>query len=213
MLFRSALKILGTLSYQQSFGGQINLWCPNLVQWNWGTFASPAQYLARREAGEDYWVYTSCNAHGCGGNPQDTSLPDLVTDRPAAFHRSFAWSAFHTKASGILYYNTVEAYGSSDESPWHDPFIFGGNGEGNLFYPCSRASCGLDGLIVLPSLRLKSIRDGLEDVEILRIAEEAGFPARDWAKEVFRGVRSFAHNTESFERVKIKALEALDGKR
>lgn len=182
------------------------------MQWNWAGFASPAAYERRRAQGEEYWVYTSCNAHGCGGHPQDTSLPDLVTDRPAAFHRAFPWSAFHTKASGILYYNTVEAYPSSDTAPWKDPFIFGGNGEGNLFYPCNRTFCGTDSLVVLPSLRLKNLRDGLEDVEILQAGERAGLPVRDWERGVMKGVRAFAHDTEAYERVKIRVLEALDKK-
>lgn len=205
------LTFLGTTTYRKELEGSFNLWVPNLVQWDKPGFATPAQYLERREKhGEHYWIYTSCSAHGCGP-AVDENVADLVTDRPAAYHRAYAWSAFFTRAEGLLYYNTVEGYGHGDLSPWHDPFLFHGNGEGNLFYPCTQRICGVDGVNVVPSLRWKSIRDGLEDAEILDAGERAGLPVREWARVAFRGVRDFSRNTAEFEKVKVRVLEALDG--
>lgn len=205
------LLFLGTTTYRKILEGSFNLWCPNLIQWNTPGFARPNEYYDRRgKLGEHLWIYTSCSAHGCGPAHEE-NVADLVTDRPAAFHRAFAWAAFEAKAEGILYYNTVEAYGSGDQAPWRDPFLFHGNGEGNLFYPCTQRFCGVDGIRVLPSLRLKSIRDGLEDVEILEAGEKAGLPVREWMKAAYRGVRDFSKTTAEYEKVRVRVLEALDG--
>ncbi|MGZ3682833.1 MAG: hypothetical protein ACXVCI_03220, partial [Bdellovibrionota bacterium] len=205
------LSFLGTTTYRKELEGTFNVWCPNLIQWDRPGFARPAEYLDRRNNhGEHFWVYTSCSAHGCGP-AVDENVTDLVTDRPAAYHRAFAWAAFDAHAEGILYYNTVEGYGAGDLAPWHDPFLFHGNGEGNLFYPCTPRLCGVDGVVVVPSLRWKSIRDGLEDVEILNAGEKAGLPVRDWAKSAYRGVRDFSKSAAEFEKVKVRILEALDG--
>ena len=155
-------------------------------------------------------MYTSCMAHGCN-QPLESNSADLVIDRPSAFHRAFPWAAFDAKAEGILYYNTVEAYGAGEMAPWRDPFLFTGYGEGNLFYPCTQRFCGTSLLRALPSLRLKVLRDGLEDVEILEAGERAGLPVREWAKAAYRGVHDFAKKTSEFEKVKVRVLEALDG--
>ncbi len=206
------LLFLGTLTYQKELNGSFNLWCPNLVQWDQAGFAKPHEYIDRRENhNEHFWIYTSCSAHGCGP-AEDAKIPDLVTDRSAAYHRAFPWAAFAARAEGILYFNTVEGYGASsgDFSPWRDPFLFHGNGEGNLFYPCTPRFCGTVGISVVESLRLKSIRDGLEDVEILEAGEKAGLPVRDWMKPAYRGVRDFSKSNAEFEKVKVRVLEALD---
>jgi hypothetical protein len=205
------LQFLGTTTYRKELEGSFNVWCPNLIQWDKPGFARPSEYIERRDKhGEHFWVYTSCSAHGCGPGV-DENVTDLVTDRPAAYHRAFAWAGFNAHAEGILYYNTVEGYGHGALAPWHDPFLFHGNGEGNLFYPCSQSLCGVEGIVVVPSLRWKSIRDGLEDVEILNAGEKAGLPVREWAKAAYRGVRDFSKSAAEFEKVKVRVLEALDG--
>lgn len=205
------LMLLGTLSFRKDMAGSFNLWCPNLIQWDYPGFSRPEEYLSRRnQQGEHFWVYSSCSAHGCGPSAE-TNTADLVIDRAAAYHRAFAWAAFDAQAEGILYYNTVEGYGAGDLSPWREPFLFHGNGEGNLFYPCTLRTCGTANLRVLPSLRLKTIRDGLEDVQILEAGLEAGLPVRQWAKAAYRGVRDFSKTTADYEKVKVRVLEALDG--
>jgi hypothetical protein len=205
------MTFLGTVAYRKDLEGTFNLWCPNLIHWDHPGFARPSEYLERRSKyGEHFWVYTSCSAHGCGP-AAEANLADLVTDRPAAYHRAFAWAAFDADAEGILYYNTVEGYGAGDLAPWRDPFLFHGNGEGNLFYPCTMRFCGIDGVNVVPSLRWKSIRDGLEDVEIFEAGLKAGLPVRDWAKAAYKGVTNFSKSTADYEKVRVRVLEALDG--
>ena len=53
-------------------------------------------------------------------------------------------------------------------SPWHDPsFRMQFNGSGSLFYPGT--PCGIRGPVA--SMRLKNIRDGMEDYEYFALLE------------------------------------------
>ena len=53
------------------------------------------------------------------------------------------WLTFRYRMGGELYYNTVEAYARGLD-PWRDQRLFGGNGDGTLFYP-GRAATALLG--------------------------------------------------------------------
>jgi hypothetical protein len=80
--------------------------------------------------------------------------------------------------SGLLYWGGM-SYWEQVDDPWTDPKTYcpgeGGrkvvfNGEGSLVYP-GRAA-GYDG--IAPSLRLKALRDGIEDYEYLAILARLG---------------------------------------
>ena len=57
---------------------------------------------------------------------------------------------------------------------------------------------------------MKTIRDGLEDVEILSLAKAKGLPVDAWVKELIPSVRNFPITTLPYESLKRRALEALD---
>ena len=206
------IQFLVTTHFNSALKDAFTIWCPNLIQWDVKGFPTPEFYQQiEKEKKEALWLYTGCNAHGCGG-AEDIMNPDLVTDRPSAYQRALAWVALRYQAKGILYYNTIEAYGATPLSPWKDPFLFTGYGEGNLFYPCRPEVCGIAEQLPLPSMRLKIIRDGLEDAQILFMAEKAKAPVQQWLHTLIPNTRSFPTHTDEFEKVKIKALEALEKK-
>ena len=79
--------------------------------------------------------------------------------------------------SGLLYLGGM-SYWRAVEDPWTDPWTYGRpdrvyNGEGTLVYP-GRAA-GYEG--IAPSLRLKALRDSVEDYEYLSILERSGLAA------------------------------------
>jgi hypothetical protein len=127
------------------------------------------------------WWYQSCNSHGCTGGPTKTvdveraysGWASYMVDHPAPLNRAMGPLAALAGVDGELYFDTVYAYNAQD--PWKDVFAFGGNGDGTLFYPGTPAVLG-KGQPNQPilSLRLKHIRDGLEDLEYLRLLETAG---------------------------------------
>ncbi len=206
------LKFLVTTTYHDTLEGAINLWCLNLILWDKPTEKSPDFYLKRKSQNkEDFWFYVGCNSHGCDGT-ENIENPDLVTDRPSAYQRVFPWMALKYEASGILYYDTVYGYSKGSlDTPWTDAFHFTGYGEGTLFYPCTPQLGHCKTQRVIASLRLKILRDGLEDVQILKMAQKKDVQNKSLVNKI-KNVRSFPKNTEDFEQLKRQALNALDKK-
>jgi hypothetical protein len=139
-----------------------------------------------------FWLYSSCNSHGCGPDaacaypesPTEATLgwPDYVIDEPPSQARAMPWIAYEYGATGELYYSATWSL----DTAWIDQCVFGGNGEGNLFYagrpdgyPGSTDSA-IGGTTDIPieSLRLKRIRDGREDYEYLHELESRGEAAQ-----------------------------------
>jgi hypothetical protein len=122
------------------------------------------------------WWYQSCLAHGC--TAARAAKPDVeraftgwasyMVDHPATLNRAMGVLAFIAGVDGELYYDTVHAYGTKPD-PWDDVFDFGGNGDGTLFYPGRPDRIGGTQHRPIESLRLKHLRDGLEDYEALRL--------------------------------------------
>jgi hypothetical protein len=91
-----------------------------------------------------------------------------MIDMPGAANRVMQWLAWKFRMEGELYYSMNEGYGQGND-PWVNIRLFGGNGDGTLFYP-GRPSC-VGGLKDIPieSIRLKLIREGMEDYEYLAL--------------------------------------------
>lgn len=141
-------------------GEGVKYWVPLFDDFN-----SVARQEFYENSGVEYWWY------GCIGpnNPFPTYQLDdyLITSRVAS------WMQKDYGASGNLYwdtcfwidydgtYNRIDPYTAS---PMHFP---GDNGDGYLFYPGTKYGIG-----PVASIRLHSIRDGLEEYEILNELEE-----------------------------------------
>ncbi len=125
-------------------------------------------------ATRELWLYQSCMSHGCGGNTTDpyfVGWPTYMIDASAVRNRAMEWLSFKYRATGELYYETCQAYG---QDPWTNQWAFYGNGDGTLFYPGTVARIGGSTDIPIASIRLKMIREGMEDYEYLKILEDAG---------------------------------------
>ena len=94
------------------------------------------------------------------------------------------WMSFTYDMTGELYYETTMAFFSGD--PWVNQTAFGGTGDGTLFYPGTPAKIGGTTEIPVESLRLKEIRDGMEDYELLNLAKKLGMGEQ--AKAIAAGV-------------------------
>ena len=117
-----------------------------------------------------------------------------MIDDPAVSNRIMPWLAWKYRISGELYFNTVEAYGRPDA--WNETYLFGGNGDGTLFYPGQPKRIGGTKDIPIDSVRLKLIRDGLEDYEYLLLLETVA--GRDAAqRQVDRVVQNvYTYNSD-----------------
>lgn len=126
--------------------------------------------------------YASCLSHGCGEMPDGGPLraafheefggwPGYAVDRPGTAARAVPVLGWRRGLSGELYYDMLQAWRGD---PWRDVRAFAGNGDGTLLYPGAPAKLGGEHPFPVESIRLKLVRDGLEDVELLRLATDAG---------------------------------------
>lgn len=143
------------------------------------------------------WWYQSCMSHGCA-HPAEmkmslqkafTGWASYMVDAPAPVNRAMGPLAFLAGVEGELYFDVTAMYGEKGKDPWKSLYAFGGNGDGTLFYPGTPERLGTSRHVPVPSLRLKAIRDGLEDYEYLRLLERSAGP--ELAHEYVKGwVRS-----------------------
>ncbi|QRK07992.1 DUF4091 domain-containing protein [Archangium violaceum] len=147
------------------------------------------------------WWYQSCNSHGCTGGPAEDPAVEKVysgwasymVDHPAPLNRAMGPLAFLSGVDGELYFDTVFAYNTKD--PWKDLFEFGGNGDGTFFYPGTPSRPGFTRHQPVVSLRLKHLRDGLEDYEYLRLLESLG--EQTFAREAARRLTRSGYEVET----------------
>ena len=108
----------------------------------------PAQAARLQQMGKQVWLYVS------GPTPP---YPSLVIDAPAMAVRMLPWMCWKYGLGGLLYWSvnywTTDPYQEPMNTPWQQ------NGNGSLFYP------GPDGPV--SSIRLETLRDGMEDYEYL----------------------------------------------
>jgi hypothetical protein len=125
-------------------------------------------YTRQRREAKSLWFYQSCASHGCNivGGDYFTGWPNYVIDIQGAANRVMQWVAWKYRIDGELYYSMDEAYGKGND-PWTNILLFGGNGDGTLFYPGRPDRIGGHSDIPIESIRLKLIREGMEDYEYL----------------------------------------------
>lgn len=187
------IRVLVTHGLIPALDGAIDIWTPNMNC----LFTRPGSaycattlatdgYRAQRQNGKQLWWYQSCGSHGCaadeglseGERRYFSGWPSYMIDHDAALNRAMGALSFAHGIDGELYFNTVEAYLTPDSGgvadPWRDTLRFTGNGDGTLFYPGTPARLGTPAHLPIESLRLKHLRDGLEDFEYLRLARQRG---------------------------------------
>jgi Domain of unknown function (DUF4091) len=143
------------------------------------------QFLQNRR--KRLWFYTSCEGDGCSGDsardPYFTGWPGYSIDGPASEALAMGWLAYEYGITGELYY----AVDYDLVHAWSDQWAFGNNGDGTLFYPGNPAIIGGRDPIPVESIRLKLIRDGLQDYEYMRFlaAHDHGQQAMRIARNLF----------------------------
>jgi uncharacterized protein (TIGR03382 family) len=155
-------------------------------------------FLARSRQ-KELWLYQSCMSHGCGGtvdigNPSNddvyfTGWPTYMIDASAPRNRAMEWISFIERATGELYWESGFAFG---HDAWSNQWDFSGNGDGTLFYPGTPSRIGGSTDIPVASIRLKMIREGMEDYEYLKLLADLGHAddARNIAKTLFPSASS-----------------------
>ena len=144
----------------------------------------------KAKAGRKMWAYQSCLSHGCGncGTPSpakdDAGWPNRVIDATAVQTRAFPWIAYLFDISGELYFEVAEQLKTAWDN--NGQCKFSGSGDGTIFYPGKPSIIGGKTHIPVESVRIKLIREGMEDYEYLVLAAKKDkAKARAIAKTLF----------------------------
>ncbi len=183
--------------------GNVSIWCYLTTMHKYATH----KLDARRARGEEIWNYVCC--------APDPPMANYWIDLPAIRHRILPWQNWQYQTTGLLYwcanYWSNNADGTTD--PWTDSatakFVRKDlYGDGSLLYPGRKMNH--DG--PLPSLRLKVIRQSLQDYEYLSLAaKRAGRETVDAiVKDVTRDWSDYAQDPRELDAAR-ERLAAIIG--
>ena len=180
--------------------GAVDIWCPLFCLFK-------AESAAKRQAlGETIWTYTAL----CQG-PE--ASPWWHIDYPLLNYRVPAWISWRYGIRGLLYWGGM-SYWQQTTDPWTDAWTYGRpdgvyNGEGTIVYP--GRDVGYDGIV--PSLRLKALRDSIEDYEYMAILERKGLA--DEARKIIEPLAESWFKWEAdpgeYEKARAKLAEMIVG--
>jgi len=147
----------------------VDIWCPLFA------FFDEESAKAARLRGNEVWVYTALCQKAPPYHPQFATVSGQPTlfwqiDFPVLNYRVPLWTIWRYGIKGLHYWSTVY-WDSPDRDVWTDPaFRNRYNGDGFLFYPGTDA--GIEGPVT--SIRLKALREGLEDYAYFLLLERLG---------------------------------------
>ncbi|MBI4621722.1 MAG: DUF4091 domain-containing protein [Verrucomicrobia bacterium] len=187
--------------------GAVDIWCPLF------SLHRPERGAERPALGETLWTYTAL----CQGLP----TPWWHIDAPLLNYRVPAWMAWRDGMKGLLYWGGMSYWRQVDD-PWAEaPYFIGKgviqqgqkgrryNGEGSLVYPAR--AVGYDGIVA--TVRLKALRDAIEDYEYLAILERAG--RRATAEAIVRPLTAswfqWEKDPAAYERARAQLAAAIVG--
>ena len=193
----------------------IDLHCPKLANWDedqiydadqMNKYASFDERMKAIQAkGETVWAYV-CNY------PKAPYL-NVKVDDEGIVSRVLFWQFYQRDIEGFLYWHS--SYYSmlgNGGNPWDSVDTFGDGiyGDGILIYTGTGAGLSKD--TPVGSIRLKIIRDGIDDIELLYMAEEAF--GREWVDErvnsVSKSLTSVDVTSDQFAALRIEIGNAIE---
>lgn len=136
-------------------------------------------------ATKKHWSYFACQNNACNdtGGPAYYGQMDIVLDSPSICTRVINWVFWRYRVNGTLYYMTNAAYAGK---PYQNLWSYGGNGNGMLFYPgvptregrsLPKSTFAIGGTHDIPieSIRMKLIRETMEDLEYMVLLRDMGY--------------------------------------
>lgn len=194
----------------------LDLWCPKLCLWEDGQSYTPfLDYTPEKsfetrinevmEKGQRVWSYVC--------NDPITPYSQMYLDTDGLMQRLLMWQHYQRKIIGFLYWSVV-CWVQGEKTCWEEPFNGIPDGQGRPVYGCGYLvypgqPVGYDGVVA--TQRLKILRDGLNDVELLAMAEKQF--GREWVmNKVNEATPTLTTYTtyERFEEIRKEIGDALD---
>ncbi len=158
------IKIECITTVENDLIGAVKIWCPAFQVLE----AKKGAFMARKQAGDELWVYT------CLGSPARGTSPSFVLESSGMDMRLVGWLCRYLDADGFLYYalthwryNYPKNGQSWPQIPWNPVYVPGYNGEAVFIYPGATWDADPVG-----SIRLENLRDGFEDFDYLMLLKE-----------------------------------------
>ncbi len=175
----------------------VDIWCPL-----WPLLEKVKDSInAKIAMGDEVWSYTALVQ-----GSDEFRAPYWHIDRPLAVYRVPTWMNWQYKITGLLYWSTFT--GGTMVDPWWNPaFRNRYNGGGYLFYPGTL--CGINGPVT--SMRLKVIRDSMEDYEYFEILKN--LTDRETVNEIINEITTkywiYSENPEDYYKAREKLANAI----
>ncbi len=194
-----------------------DLWCPKLCLWNdkyayekvpnysGKTFSD--RMVAMQAEGDSMWTYVC--------NDPDDPYSQLFIDTEGVNQRSLFWQTYQRNIDGFLYYS-INRWKGMTSREW-DGCITGLKdsngktvyGDGVIVFPGKQI--GLQ-TTPIPTVRLKIIRDGVEDIELFYLAEQ--YLGKDWimskTMEATPSLTEYSVDADGFNRIRNEIYTALE---
>lgn len=183
-----------TVSSNPAWGdlyGAVDIWCPLWGLWDEKTARE------RQALGEKLWSYTAL----C-----QRDAPFWQIDFAPVNFRAPFWISWHYGIRGFLYWSSI--YWDAYDDVWNKPHFRDKYwGEGLLVYPGVEA--GIRGPV--PSIRLKLIREALEDYEYMALAAQRADKGRVDAVvgRVAKSFQNWEHDPAAYSRARQRLAELL----
>lgn len=170
-IHQAGLKHLTVMKPRPELYGDVDIWVVNPQMYA----EARAEIEQAKQLGNQIWFYT--------GYSTDYSPLWHLDSAPINFRIPQGWIAQSLDLTGVL----LARADTWTENPWQEvPVYVQGDtdypGIEMLFYPGDKV--GLNQ--VVPSIRLKRLREGMEDYEYTEILKKLGYG--DWAMKIVRGV-------------------------
>ncbi len=193
----------------------VDIHCPKLALWDedqvydkyqmWLYDPVGERMKAFQKKGETVWSYV-CNY------PLAPYL-NVKVDDEGIESRVLFWQFYQRDIEGFLYWHSADySHLGNGGNPWDsvDTFQNGIYGDGILIYTGTGA--GLPSYTPIASIRLKIIRDGIDDIELLYMAEELF--GREWvderANKVSKSLISVDVSSDEFAALRLEIGNAVE---
>jgi len=161
------------------------------------------------------WMYQSCEpSSSCSNGTVDgySGWPTMFIDESALSNRMMQWMHFAYQTTTDLYYDTTYAMSTASQDAWTTQYEFGNNGDGSIWYPGKPSVIGGTHDIPIESIRMKMLREGMQDYEYLNLLTTLGdgaFAQTELGK-VVTNAGSFALDPAVLEQTRLEMAAEIE---
>ncbi len=185
--YSPSLRFLLTTRYNKELEGLVDIWDSiinnEVIDWN-----APGPDAYRQEMAKGRTAINCITV-----NSNTPTCPNIFIHQAAMNTRIWPWVTFALDQQGIEFWDTKPAPSVLEPRRFGDAW-----GDGSLFYRGTAAELGVAAELPLPSIRLKLLRDGIQDHELLSMLKKKDPQlARALCRKMVQETREYDKSFES----------------